>query len=104
MKRERLVELLEEATVDCYNEEEEFCGVLVALSEGIRFPLHATALGEPVEVLRLDEKGSGLGKGVLAWVRKGEREYRVALSELEFVDPDTASGEWLEVYRYWLDG
>ena len=104
MNRERLEELLEEATLDCYNEEEEFCGVLVVLSEGIKFPLHAIALGEPIEVLRIDEKRSGLGKGILAVVRKGGREYRVALSELEFVDPDPASAEWLEVYRYWLDG
>jgi hypothetical protein len=26
----------------------------------------------------------------------------VGLADLEFVDPDLASAEWLEVYRYWL--
>ena len=35
-------------------------------------------------------------------VRKGEREYPLALAELEFRDLDPVSAEWLEVYRYWL--
>ena len=43
-----------------------------------------------------------LRRGIIARVRKAGREYDVALSELEFVNPDAASSEWLEVYRYWL--
>jgi hypothetical protein len=97
---ERLEELLAEATVDCYGEQEEFIGLLTALSEGIGFPSRARALGDLVEVLDLDDEASSLRKGILAVVRKRGREYRVALSELEFVDPDPASAEWLEVYRH----
>ena len=41
-------------------------------------------------------------QGILATVRKGDREYQLALSELEFVDPDPVSAEWLAVYHYWL--
>jgi len=102
MDPERLEELLAQATVDCYDEEEEFVGVLTALSEGIGFPLRAKALGDLVEVLNLDDRASSLRRGILAIVRKGGKEYRVALSELELVDPDPVSAEWLEVYRYWL--
>ncbi len=102
MDKERLEALLSEATVDCYGEDEEFMGVLYTLEEHLNFPLNARALGEPVEVVGLDDHRSDLRRGIIARVRKGGKEYGVALAELEFVDPDPASAEWLEVYRYWL--
>jgi len=38
----------------------------------------------------------------VARVRKGTSEYTISLADLEFVDPDPVSAEWLEAYRYWL--
>jgi hypothetical protein len=101
MDQERLDELLEQATVDCYDEEEEFSGVLVTLEDNLRLPLQAEAMGEPVEVIGLDERRSSLRKGIVARVRKGGREYSAGLADLNFIDPDPASAEWLEMYRYW---
>jgi hypothetical protein len=100
--KERLEALLAEATVDCYGEDEEFTGMMCALGEELRFPLSATVVGEPVAVIGIDERRSGLRRGVVARVRRGGEEYRVGLAELDFVDPDPASAEWLEAYRYWL--
>ena len=102
MHLSRIQALLEEATVDCYDDEEEFWGVFYALEEHLNFPLRAEALGDVVEVVGLDEERSGQRRGILACVRKGEREYPLALAELEFRDLDPVSAEWLEVYRYWL--
>ncbi len=99
--QDRLDTLLAEATVDCYDNEEEFMGVLCALEGNLNFPLQAKALGEPVEVIGLDDERSGLRRGILARVRKGGREYSVALAELEFADLDPVSAEWLDAYRYW---
>ncbi len=101
MEQKRLDELLEQATVDCYDEEEEFTGVLNTLDDNLSFPLQAEAMGELVEVIGLDSRRSSLRKGIVARVRKGGREYSVGLADLNFVDPDPASAEWLEVYRYW---
>ena len=53
-------------------------------------------------VVGLDDRRSGLRRGIIARVRKGEREYTAALSELEIVEPDPVSAEWLDAYRYWL--
>jgi hypothetical protein len=69
---------------------------------GLNFPLEARALGDMVEVVDLDGASSSLRRGIVALVRKGDREYPLALADLEFVDPDPTSVEWLEVYRYWL--
>jgi hypothetical protein len=102
MDQKRLAELLEEATVDCYDEEEEFSGVFATLVDNLEFPLQAKALGNVVEVVGLDGNQSSLRRGILAIVRQGEQEFRVGLAELELIDPDPASAEWLAMYRYWL--
>jgi hypothetical protein len=104
MDKKRLQELLEQAVVDCYDEEEEFGGVLCTLEDKLSFPLQAEAMGEPVEVTGLDERRSSPRRGIVARVRKGDKEYLVGLSELVLVDPDPSSTEWLEMYHYWADG
>jgi len=101
-RKAKLEALLEEATVDCYDEEEQFWGVFYTLEERLAFPLQARALGEAVTVVRLDDRCSGLRRGVMARVRKADQEYTAALSELDIVEPDPVSAEWLEAYRYWL--
>jgi len=101
MDEKRLEALLAQATVDCYDVEEEFSGVLCTLDDNLNFPLQAEILGEPVEVIGLDDRRSSLRKGIVARVRKGGREYSVGLAELNFIALDPASTEWLAMYRYW---
>ena len=83
MDKERLRDLLWEATVDCHDEDEEFTGIFYTLAEqGLNFPLEARAFGDLVEVVDLDGAGSGLRRGIVTLVRKGDREYPVALADL----------------------
>jgi hypothetical protein len=103
MDEKRLQELLEQATVDCYDEEEEFSGVLCTLEDNLNFPLQAEAMGEPIEVIGLDDRRSSLRKGIAAKVCKGGREYSISLADLDFIAPDPTSAEWLAMYRYWAD-
>ena len=91
MDKARLETLLEEATVDCYDEEEAFWGVFYTLEGSLSFPLQARVLGETVTLVGLDDHRSGLRRGVMARVRKGDREYTVTLSELEILTPDPVS-------------
>ena len=101
---ERLRDLLWEVTADCHDEEEQFWSIFHALAEdGLDFPLQAKILGELVEVVDLDGARSGLRRGIVALVRKGDREYPVALAELEFVGLDHDDTEWLDMYRYWMN-
>jgi len=69
----------------------------------LTFPLEARVLGDLVEVVDLDGANSSLRRGIVARVRKGDQEYPVGLADLEFVEPDPDSAEWLEIYRYWLE-
>ncbi|MCP4540478.1 MAG: hypothetical protein GY832_25350 [Chloroflexi bacterium] len=103
MDKERVRDLFDEATVDCHDDHEQFMGIFYALAEGgLNFPLKARALGDLVEVVDQDGGRSDLRRGITALVRKGDQEYPVGLADLEFVDPDPSSAEWLEVYQYWL--
>lgn len=101
-KKARWEALIAEATVDCYGEYEEFAGMLATLADRLDFSFPARVLGETVEVIGLDEKASSERRGVVAKVRKGERQYTVALADLEAVEKDSETAEWLAAYRYWL--
>ncbi len=101
--QKQLDKLLEEAIVDCYDESEAFYGVVVTLDNNLPFPFEAKALDETVEVLGVDDNRSDMKRGIIARVRKGKREYGVALSELE-IPKKLKTNKWLEMYEYWLQG
>jgi hypothetical protein len=94
--------MIDEATVDCYNESEAFAGMLATLEDRLAFPFQAKVLGETVEVIGLDEEQSSERRGVVARVCRGGRQHAVALADLEAVEKDTETAEWLAAYRYWL--
>jgi hypothetical protein len=99
----RLEELLSEAIIDCYDEEEEFTGVLVTLQENLPFPMRATLAGAPVTVHSLDDQRSTLRRGIVAEVERDAKTHYVSLADLEFVEPDPASAEWLAMFRWWAE-
>ncbi len=102
--KERLQELLDEAIIDCYDEEEEFSGVVINVDENVNWPLPGTLAGMPVEVLGLNESASNTRRGVVARIRRGGKEYTVSLSDLVFGETDETSAEWLAMYRWWAEG
>jgi hypothetical protein len=74
--------MVEEAIVDCYNENEELASILATLKDRLEFLFQARVLGETVEVIGLDQEQSSKQRGVVAKVRKGGRQYTVALADL----------------------
>jgi Calcium binding len=84
MKRSRdpkLEKLIEEATVDTYGAAEQMTGFYTLIEETVEFPFIAKLVGEPVEVLRVDLDESG--EDLVAVCRRGRKEYRIRLLELE---------------------
>jgi hypothetical protein len=94
--------MIDEATVDCYDEYEEFSGMLATLEDRLEFPFQAKVLGETVEVFGLDQEQSSERRGTVAKIRKRGRQYTIALADLEAVEKGTETAEWLAAYRYWL--
>lgn len=100
---ERYYELLNEATVDCYDEVEEFAGVLCTVEDNLQFPLPATLMNESVIVHGINEGRSSPHCGIVATVERNGRTYDVSLADLAFADIDPISAEWLALYRRWSD-
>ena len=100
---ERYEELVEQATLDCYDEEEEFTGVLCTLEDQLAFPLDATLAGVPVIVHGLDSQRSSSRRGIVAVVEREGQRFTASLADLTPVDPDPASAEWLVMHRRWAE-
>ena len=98
---EELDKMISEAVVDAYDEYEQFLGVLYYIEANLLFPFKAKALGDTVEVLGVDGSQSGMGRGIVAIVRKHGREYNISLADVELPD-DSRNAKWFELYHYWL--
>ncbi|EQD74447.1 cytoplasmic protein [mine drainage metagenome] len=98
----RLRKLIEEATVDANDEYEQEAGFLNEFEERLRCPFRGLVVGEWVDVQKFDV-GEG-GRGLLAVCRRHGREYRVHITELEWMGQPPEGAEWIEAYRLWLKG
>jgi hypothetical protein len=97
--RERLHALIEEATVDCYNEEEEHTGLLTMIEDNVVCPFRAKVIGEEVEVTDFEWAKSGYGLKAVC-NRKGKK-HLVDITSLEWLDPRPEGFEWIEAYLAW---
>jgi len=97
-----LKRLIEEATVDCYNEWEQASGFLTAIQDRIACPVTARVVGEPVQVVGFD-CGDG-GTEVVARCKRHGKTYKVSVLSLEWDEKPPKGAEWVEAYRAWLRG
>jgi hypothetical protein len=102
-RKAKLKALIDEATVDCYGEDEAFWCFFTVLEERLAFPLKAEIVGRRVTVVGLDGHRSSLYRGIVARVQHAGEEYTASLLDLDLVDADPESSEWLEAYRYWVE-
>jgi hypothetical protein len=99
---ERLRALIEEATVDCYSEEEAHVGLTTMVVDNVVCPFKARVIGEEVEVVELRE--SQVGVGVDAVCRYKGKDYCIDLFSLEWPKTKPEGYEWVEAYRAWRTG
>jgi len=95
-KSAQLDNLIDEATVDCYNESEEICGIFTMLEENLAVPFKTTILGVEVTVERID-----LEEVIVAVCRRGRDRQRVPILDLPLPKPRPAGAEWIDAYRRW---
>ncbi len=97
--RERLEQLIDAATVDCYNETEECTGLFEMIHEHLEIPFETTVLGVAVTVTAVDITDDDQ---IVAVCRRGRDLLRVALLELPMPDPRPVGAEWVDAYRQWV--
>ena len=92
--------LIDELTVDAYNDEEQLSGFHVGAEEALRRGEHATIAGVVVEVVAVD-CGPDARTGLLARVSREGAAYDVALADLAF-SAGSELGRVVAAYRRWL--
>ena len=94
-----LEELIEQATLDCYNDSEQVCGLFTLLEESLAVPFETAVLGQAVAVTAVD---LGIDDRVVAFCVRGGVRQRLSLLDLPLPNPPPRGAEWIEAYRLWV--
>ena len=97
----QLDELIEEATVDCYDEEEQATGFFAVIEDNLALPFTTRILGVDASVTAVEMDNDGRIKAVCE--RSGEQQ-RLDLIDLPLPSPPPSGAEWIAAYRRWMEG
>jgi hypothetical protein len=98
ISRKRLPEMIEEATVDCYNDSELITGWYTMIDANLAVPFETTALGVPVKVEKVDVTET---EQIVAICRRGRERQVLPILELPLPSPQPEGAEWIEAFRRW---
>jgi hypothetical protein len=101
ISKTRLNELIEEATVDAYNEEEQAVGFLTMIQDHLDVPFATEVLGVEVQVTSIDFNDA---EEIVAVCQRGARVQRVPVVDLPLPKPPPEGFEWVEAYRFFQRG
>ncbi|MBT2402791.1 MULTISPECIES: calcium-binding protein [unclassified Streptomyces] len=90
--------MIEEATVDAYNEDEQLTGLFTMLEEYLDVPFSTAVLGIEVTVRGIDLTLDGR---IVAVCSRGGIRQSIGLLELPLPTPAPEGAEWIEAYRHW---
>ena len=97
---ERLEALIEEATIDCYNEDEQHSGLMTMIGDEVGFPFEAKVLGDVVQIT--DMKWPDHGYGLQFTCEKNGTTYVIDVGSIEWMEPLPEGFEWIEAYLSWV--
>jgi len=101
LSKAELAELIEQATVDAYNESEQTTGFYTMLEEHLAMPFETEVLGVSVTVERLDLTDD---EQIVAVCARGKSRQRLPVLDLPLPRPLPDGAEWIEAYRLWRCG
>ena len=96
----RLDQLIEEATVDAYDECEQKAGFHAMIEEHLAVPFSTQVLGTDVIVERVDMTDDDR---IVAVCGRGRSRQRIGILDLSLPDPPPDGAEWIEAYRRWAN-
>jgi len=91
--------LIDEITVDSYDEYEQLSAFQTAFENDAAFPFAGTVVGEPVDVLPVH--GEDERHELIATCRRNGREYEIALLDVD-ITADTDTSRLIAAYRRWM--
>lgn len=96
MTDEQYEEIVEQALVDAYGDEEQIGSFCSVLQEEVKFPFRAKLLGQKISITGLGNDNSR----VLAKTKNGDGVSLVDLRDIEIIETDE-SMVWVEAYVKW---
>lgn len=93
-----LDKLIEEATVDAYDESERTGGFFAMIEENLALPFTTRVLGQAVTVAKVDLTGRDQ---IVAICRLGKATQAIPILDLPMPDPPPTGAEWIAAYRRW---
>jgi hypothetical protein len=93
-----LDKLIEEATVDCYNEAEQVSGLFCMIEERLATPFATEVMGVEIIVEKIDLTDEG---AIVAVCRRGANRQRINILDLPLPSPKPIGSEWIDAYRRW---
>jgi hypothetical protein len=94
----QLDRLIEEATVDAYNESEQVGGFYTMMEESLAVPFTTELLGVAVTVVGVDLTEDDR---IVALCRRGKAHQRIPILDLPLPEPPPKGAEWIHAYRRW---
>ena len=101
LSRAKLTQLIEEAVVDAYTEEEQVAGFLTMIEEHLALPFPVKILGVDADVEKVDMTLDGQ---IVAICRRGKTRQKIPILDLPLPTPTPAGVEWIAAYRRWCQG
>jgi hypothetical protein len=94
----KLNELIEEATVDAYDESEQTTGFYAMFEEHLAVPFKTEVLGIEVTVERIDMTDE---EQIVAVCARDKSRQRILIVDLPLPEPPPKGSEWTDAYRRW---
>ena len=100
ISKSRVKELIEQAIVDAYCEEEQVNGFFTMIEQYLALPFRVKVLGV-VDVEKVDMTLDGQ---IVAICRRGKTRQKIPILDLPLPTPAPAGVEWIVAYRHWRRG
>ena len=95
----RLALMVDEATVDCYNESEKLSGWFTMIHENLAVPFETVVLGVTVTIERIDINQTDQ---IIAICRRGRDRQSIPILDLPLPGSPPDGWKWIEAYRQWV--
>jgi len=95
-----LDELVEQAIVDAYGDDEQMTGLYTMIDDNLALPFTTTVLGVEAKVEGVDLTDSG----IVAICSRGAHRQAIPILNLPLPVPPPPGSEWIAAYRHWAGG
>lgn len=96
-----LDQLIEEAIVDAYTDDEQLIGFSAMIEEHLAVPFKTHILGQEVTVAGIELTDDD---HIVAVCSRGDVKQHIPILDLPLPDPLPEGAEWIEAYRRWVRG